>query len=145
MSAERDNKAIARRVTEELWNKGNLAAADELFAPEFVNHLSAGGTGDVSAYLDEVREAREAFPDLENHDDLLVAEGDLVASYWTSRCTHRGEWKGVPATDREVTSHGMIFWRIVDGRIVERWSCLDALNLLRQIGAKVEPATGTGE
>ncbi len=42
MSAK-ENKAIARRADEELFNRGNLDVADELFALNFVYHDPASG------------------------------------------------------------------------------------------------------
>lgn len=42
-SVEENNKALLRRFNEEVYNRGNLDAADELLAPDFVDHsLSAG-------------------------------------------------------------------------------------------------------
>jgi predicted SnoaL-like aldol condensation-catalyzing enzyme len=40
MSAE-ENKAIVRRIDEEMWNKGNLDFADEVFTSDFVQHVPA--------------------------------------------------------------------------------------------------------
>ncbi len=37
MAAE-ENKTLHRRVLEEVFNRGNLEAVDELFAPEYVDH-----------------------------------------------------------------------------------------------------------
>jgi predicted SnoaL-like aldol condensation-catalyzing enzyme len=37
MSAE-ENKALARRVLEEMFNKGNLDVAEELIAADYVDH-----------------------------------------------------------------------------------------------------------
>ena len=37
MSAE-ENKALARRLIEEMVNRGNLDAADEIAAPDYVGH-----------------------------------------------------------------------------------------------------------
>ena len=37
MSTE-DNKALIRRLIEEVWNQGNLAVFDELYAPDFIFH-----------------------------------------------------------------------------------------------------------
>ena len=34
-----DNKVIVRRMYEEVWNKGNVAAVDELIAPNVVFHF----------------------------------------------------------------------------------------------------------
>ena len=39
MSTE-ENKAIARQIQEELWDQKNLAVADELLAPTYVDHVA---------------------------------------------------------------------------------------------------------
>ena len=36
MSAE--NKAVIRRLFQEVWNRGNLEVADQIVAPDYVNH-----------------------------------------------------------------------------------------------------------
>ncbi len=36
--AEDHNRAVVRRVVEEIWNQGRLEVADDVFAPEYVNH-----------------------------------------------------------------------------------------------------------
>ena len=38
MSAE--NKAVVRRLFQEVWNRGNLEVAGELISPDCVNHTS---------------------------------------------------------------------------------------------------------
>lgn len=131
-------KAIARRITEEAWNKGDLGVIDELFVSDFVDHNPHGGTSrDREGYKTFIRQVRAAFPNLENRDEDLIAEGDKVVSRWTTRATHRGDWMGVPPTGKEVVGTGIIIWRIVDGKVVERWNNYDALGLLRQVGMDV--------
>lgn len=131
-------KAIARRITEEAWNKGDLSVIDELFAPDFVDHNPHGGTSrDREGYKNFIQQVRAAFLDLQNRDEDLVAEGDKVVSRWTTRATHRGKWMGIAPTGKQVVGSGIIIWRIVDGRVVERWNNYDALGLLRQVGMDV--------
>ena len=81
MSAE-ENKALARRVIEEMFNNGNLDVADELIAPNYVDHDPAipddihgpeGFKKYVSAY-------RSAFPDLHIQIEDQIAEGDKVTT-----------------------------------------------------------------
>ena len=89
MSLE-ENKALVRRAQAELWNHaGNLDAAEELFAPDRVEHAKQ-----------EAADVRGGFPDLENTIEDLVAEGDKVVAYWGSRATHLGgTWASLrPAT-----------------------------------------------
>jgi steroid delta-isomerase-like uncharacterized protein len=80
------------------------------------------------------------FPDLTIRIDELVAEGDRVVWRITASGTHRGTFQGVPATEKPVTFGGHYSFRIEGGKIVERWSTLDRLALLMQLGAVSLPA-----
>ena len=83
-------------------------------------------------------------PDLEFTVDLVVAEDDLAATYWTATGTHRGDWLGIAPTDREVTWQGINIFRFACGLIVESWGEADHLGLLRQLGAvELPPAMAT--
>ena len=79
MSAE-ENKALFRRAYEELWNRGNLSVADELIAPDFINHAASPGSNrGPESMRGSVTWARNAFPDLHFEIEELVGEGDIVA------------------------------------------------------------------
>ena len=68
----------------------------------------------------------------------MVAEGDLVATRWTSTGTHDGEFMGFEPTERQATIGGMTFLRFKGGEIVEGWTQLDTLGLMKAIGAVPE-------
>jgi predicted ester cyclase len=75
------------------------------------------------------------FPDWHSDVHFLVAEGDIVVELFTASGTHSGEQiMGVPASGRGVTLRGINVWRLLGGRITERWGRLDDLGFLRQIG-----------
>lgn len=78
-----------------------------------------------------------AFPDLRIRIEDIVAEGDRVAvrASWTG--THRGPLPmlPIPVTNREFTFTGMVFWRVRDSKIVERWAIVDRLGLQQQLTA----------
>jgi predicted ester cyclase len=78
-------------------------------------------------------------PDLEFTVDLVVAEDDLAATYWTATGTHRGDWLGIAPTDREVTWQGINIFRFACGLIVESWGEADHLGLRQQLGATDVP------
>jgi steroid delta-isomerase-like uncharacterized protein len=131
------NKAISRRVVEEIFNEGRLEAADELVTPDFVGHDPAlpepfrgpeGLKGQVDGY-------RAAFPNLRIAIEDEIAEGDRVVTRWSARGTHEAELFGIPATGRQTTVTGITIDRIADGRIVETWTNWDTLGLLQQLGA----------
>ncbi len=84
-----------------------------------------------------VAEYRAAFPDLRVTVDDLVTEGDkVVSSIHASRAHTRGPFLGIPPTGRAVTAAGVAIDRVANGKVAESWVSLDALNLLRQLGAR---------
>ena len=136
MSIE-ENKAIARRFFEEVWNSGNLAVADELLAPNIIFHLpgkSEGVIGDRESYKQVVRRNRTAFPDLQEEIEDIIAEGDRVVARWLWQGTHQGEWHGNAPTGKKFTYGGITILRIADGKIVEDWFYSELLGLQQQLG-----------
>ena len=136
MSAE-ENKAIVRRQEEELFTQGNLDAADEIFAPNYVGH-DPSNPEDIRG-LEAAKQAasdyRKAFPDLQVIIEELIAEGDKVAARVRFRGTHQGELEGIAPTDRRVESTGIVISRIEGGKIAEDWANFDDLGLMSQLGA----------
>jgi steroid delta-isomerase-like uncharacterized protein len=131
------NKAISRRVVEEIFNEGKLEVADELIAADFVGYDPAlpepmRGPAGVKQQAEGYR---AAFSDMRLTLEEEIAEGDRVVTRWTARGTHDGELFGIPATGKQVTVSGITIDRIVDGRIAETWTNWDTLGLLQQLGA----------
>lgn len=137
-SAAERNKALARAAID-MWSTGDTAGADAVFAPAYVmrqrHDPDSASDLDLAALLAFVREFRGAFPDLTDTIDLQLAEGDLVATRFTSTGTHRGAYRGVAPTGRKLSWSGVIIDRVRDGRIVESWGSWDLLGMLQQIGA----------
>jgi steroid delta-isomerase-like uncharacterized protein len=138
MSAE-ENKALVRRFVEEFWNEGNTAAADELMASDAVIHLPTGEVLNPNELKIFVGTWRESFPDWHSTFEELIAEGDRVAERWTGRGTHLGELQDIPPTGKRVEAPGSVFYRLVDGKIVELWGQLDMMSLMQQLGAIASP------
>ena len=129
------NKALAVRIGEEVWNQGNLAVADEIFATDFVYHdPSRPDVTDLESYKGWVVENRTAFPDFHVETHYMVAEGDKVAACWTVTGTHLGELMGIPPTGKQGTVTGMNILRLAGGKIVEAWWSSDMLALMEQVG-----------
>ena len=135
MSTE-ENKTIARRLYEEVWNTGDLDKAGEFIAPDFVDHAAPPGfpTG-LEGAKQMFGMYRSAFPDLRVSAEDLIGEGDRVVARWTSRGTHQGALMGIPPTGKEVVATGIDIFRISGGKIVEHWANFDQLGMLQQLGA----------
>ncbi len=138
MSRE-DNKALVRRWIEAL-NKQNLAAFDELCAPDFVHHSPSITVQGLEAYKQAISGEFTAFPDMRFTIEDILAEGDAVAVRLTGHGTHQGNLQGIPPTGKQATIPGMTIYRIADGKLAEQWESLDDLGLLQQLG--VIPAMG---
>ncbi|MDQ3928978.1 MAG: ester cyclase [Chloroflexota bacterium] len=136
MSAE-DNKALARRFVEAINNK-DMSMFDEIIAEDYIQHNPqvAQGREGVKLFFAYFF---SAFPDLHLTADDIVAQDDRVATRWTMRATHRGEFFGVPATGRRVVVTGMDLWRIADGKAAEHWDSIDNLGMLQQLGVIPAP------
>lgn len=78
----------------------------------------------------------QAFPDCHLELSNVVTQGDRVATMYNFKATHKGEFVGVPATNKRVDITGMTILRFSDTKVVERWNVADMLSLLQQIGAK---------
>lgn len=133
MSVE-SNKAVVRRVVEEMWNRGDQAAVEELIAPDMVEHGAFGsGTGGREDARQTVGRFRAAFPDLVLEAEDLIAEDDCVVLHWIGRGTHQGEFMGVPPSGAGVTARGLDIYRIADGQVVEHWGYPDVMGLMGQL------------
>ena len=129
-------KARARRIPEELLTQGDLAAADELVAPDCVYHAPAALVCGPAGMKQWVRDLRRAFPDLCAIVEDEIAEGDRVVQRLTLSGTHAGAYGGIPPTGKRATWHLVAILRLGrDGKIAEYWSSTDLSGLLRQLGA----------
>jgi steroid delta-isomerase-like uncharacterized protein len=136
MSTE-TNKAAARRIFEDVFNTGRTEQIGAYATPDLIVHYS--DTSDtihgLDAYLQALDASRHVFGEMYFVIEDQFAEGDRVATRWTMRAVHQGEYMGVPATGRPVTLAGISIYRFTDGKVAEGWVNSDDLGLLRQIGA----------
>jgi len=131
-----ENKAVVLRSENELWSKGNLAVADDLYSAEFVCHFVVGPEWKgVEGIKREVASHRASFPDWQENVDDIVAEGDKVVIRFTSTGTQRGEFQGIAPTGRRVRIQEVAIFRLSHGKIVEQWGMPDVHGLLEQLTA----------
>jgi len=85
------------------------------------------------------REFREAFPDFRDSVDIQIAEGNMVATRFTSRGTQKGLFMGVEPTNKKLVWTGITIDRIADGKIVESWANWDMMGMMQQLDAVSAP------
>jgi steroid delta-isomerase-like uncharacterized protein len=133
VSVNETNIATFRRAIDEGWNRGNVEAIDELFAPDFVEHQRGIAPG-REGVKGSIRALRTAFPDLHLAvEDAAVAD-DRVWLRLRGTGTHEGPFMGLPATGRRIDITVIDVARVVDGRLVEHWGVADRFSVAQQIG-----------
>lgn len=139
-----ENKAVVRRFVEEVINAGDLDAADELIAPDHVNHDPTAP--ETSPGPEGIKQLigmyRKAFPDIHFHIEEMISEGDTVAHRWTFTGTHEGALMGVEPTGRRVEVMGVEMNRVENGKITASHTVSDAMGLMRQLGLTPQPEGG---
>src|SRR3712207_766325 len=127
--AAQDNEALVRRLFEEVWAKGNVAALDEFMAADYVEHTEHAVPPGSRPGRDSVKQRVAlyygAFPDWKVTIHDIFGRGDRVAYRWSASGTHLGEWAGIPPTGLHMTAGGITILRIAGGRFVEGWASLD--------------------
>ena len=116
-----ENKAVFRRQEEEIFTQGNLDAADEIYARNYVGHdpINPEDIRGLDAAKQAAADYREAFPDLHVTVEDLIAEGDKVAARLRFRGTHLGKLNGIAPTGKRVDCTGIVISRMEDGKIAE--------------------------
>lgn len=136
-----ENKALVRRWFDEVWNKGNEAAIDEMYPIDGVLHgLDGAEVRGREAFKTFFKAFRESFSEGRVEIDHMVAEGDVVAVRWTRSAVQSGPYKGLAPTNGKVCFSGMLFLRIADGRLAEGWNLFDAQTIVTQIESFTRPS-----
>lgn len=117
------NKALIRRVFDEVIPGGDPTAMRDLVAPDFLDHDPLPGQPAGAAGAEYVVSTMHgAHPDLRFTIDDLVAEADRVTVRWTLRGTNTGPMFGRPPSGLPVELRAIVIFRIADGRLAERWA-----------------------
>jgi len=134
------NKSIIEQALTHLADPSTREQYFHLYADAIVLH----GYDGVAPGLDGVKafygSMWNAFPDLSVAAQDYIEEGDKVSVRFELTGTHQGPFQGIPATGRPIRIPGITILRFEDGKCVERWSQLNALLLLTQLGAFPPPA-----
>jgi predicted ester cyclase len=129
------NKTLVRRFYEEVENQGKLEIADELFAADFRDVYNSASPFPVTG-IDGIKKLATA---LHEHLELmveikdLVAEGDRVVARISTTSTHKTPFFGVPPTGRKFVNEGVEIFRIVGGKLAERWVYIDRVPMMKEL------------
>jgi len=141
--SEKENEGVFHRLIDEGFNKGNLAAIDELFAPNFVEHQDGIMPPNIEGLKGAIVSLRTPFPDLKLTIEEIVASGSKTWARITGRGTHQAPFLGRPPTGKSFVITVIDICRFENGKIVEHWGVADKLSLMGQLGLLPRPSQET--
>ena len=114
------NKALMRRIYEEMWNLSDPSIAVEIFErPEGVERF-------VSQFL-------RAFPDLQHTIEGMIEEDAHVVVQFSAHGIHKGQWLQYPPTGRSIHYTGVTVAQIEGDKVVKHHTWWDKMGLVEQI------------
>jgi steroid delta-isomerase-like uncharacterized protein len=117
------------------FNRADLEGATALIAPDAVDHAAfPGQSPGLEGWCQKWDMFHASFSSLHWTIEQSVEEGDIVASRYTVRGVHSGDFMGAPATGRTLEAAAMDMIRVRDGKILEHWALLDQAALMAQMG-----------
>ena len=132
---EKQNEALYRGIIEEI-NKGNSEYFNEFYSPDSLYYMVSNSPKPLSReeYQGFVKGFFKAFPDLNFSIEELYTVGDRVIARLILRGTHKGDWRGIPATGNKFEMSSTFIVRIENGKVVEEREDFDQLGFLQQLG-----------
>jgi steroid delta-isomerase-like uncharacterized protein len=129
--------ATIHRFYEECLNQGRTDLLPELVTADVVSHTGSNEQKGLAAFAQGMQQVRAMYPDRHFTVDDVLTNGDKGAARWTMVATNTVPILGVAPTGRQLTNHGVVFYRFEGAKIAEVWIQVDQLGVLRQIGVQI--------
>ena len=129
----------------DLWNKGNMSLADELYSPDYKLHLIDQVNPEIvgtEALKDYINFLRTAYPDLKLVADEVMISGNKVISLTSFSGTNTGPRGDLQPTGKTVKVSGIVISRVNNGKIAEEWIYINMASVYKQLGFTITPPSG---
>ena len=136
-----ETSKMIERIPLEILNSNKFELIDEIYSPNYVEHTAVPGVAPTrEGFKQAVTELKKAFPDLRYTIEDSIESGDKIVHRLTARGTMKGDYMGMPATNKLATWTEIHIGRVVNGRLTEHWGLVDQLGMLVQLGVIQSPA-----
>lgn len=132
------NKTVMSRLFDEVFNKGNITALDDICTSNYV--LEAPGVPrdkgiqeGLEVFKQRITSFRTAFPDIQYTINYTIADGNKVAISSLFSGTHKGEFAGIAPTGKQVNVAELYFAHLTDGKIEQLRLCPFGPNVMQQL------------
>jgi predicted ester cyclase len=134
MSVEQ-NKAVIRRLVDEVFNQKNLTIVEELVTPDWRFHgpLSMEYQGRAGFRI-MLKGFYDSMPDLHVRLLDMIGEGDKVFHLWQLEATLKGPYQGIPLDGKQLSQTIYHLSRFENSKEAEIWECSDTFTMLQGLG-----------
>lgn len=132
---EEQPETIVHRWFDEVWNRKNEAAIEEMMNDETVHYGLGEPVRGVENFKGFYHAFVQAFPDLQFTIEDSISDGEKIAARYTARGTHSGEAFGIAPTNQPIEFTGGGICTVRDGKFIEVWNEIDFMKLYSQLGA----------
>ncbi len=119
---------------ERVYNQQDFDYVMKIYADNYYEHTESGARSNRDCY-NIIKGASSIFPDLKVEIEEVLSKNEIVAARLTFTVTHKGEFFGIPATNKTITFEAMEFFKVVEGQITESWGnwpIFDILEMLKK-------------
>jgi predicted ester cyclase len=116
---EERNKTSIITANDELFDKGNLDHANNVFSEDYAGI----GPDPIKDFISKIR---QAFPDIQVDIDPIIADQNMVAWVRTNTGTQRGDYMGYKANGKKITWTDVLITEFTpEGKISNEWGKSD--------------------
>jgi steroid delta-isomerase-like uncharacterized protein len=137
MQEQDDIREVLRQALQALNSKDNKSRYFHLHDDALITHgipdnFPTNKEGMMAYYT----ELWQAFPEAKFNFDHILVERNEAACMFSMTGIQKGDFMGIPPSNKQVRVDGMIFFRFKDSKIMERWEIIDILSAAKQLGVK---------
>lgn len=128
-----ENKQLLADFGTEVFGRKELSNLHRYMHEDYIQHnplVPQGSTGFRQFFVDWFN----AVPDWNYSLAKLVAEDDTVWAYGMYSGTQKGDWLGIPASNKSYSFAAVDIFRFQDGKLAEHWDVMDVHGLFKQLG-----------
>lgn len=128
------NSTLQYRWFDEVWNKGNENAIDELMTEDAIAHGLSDEKG-PAGFKTFYRNFKNQFSNIDIEVEDVVTQDDMEVGRCKVNLTET-------ATGKDVAFSGLCMTKIKNGKIDEAWNHFDFLSMFQQLGHSLTPPAG---
>ena len=136
-----ETQKLIEQIPLEVLNNNKFELIDQIYSTDYVERTPPPGVAPTREGFKQFAVAlKKAFPDLRYTIEDSIESGDKIVHRLTARGTMKGDFNGMPTTNKLATWTEIHIGRVVNGRLTEHWGIVDQLGMLVQLGVIQSPA-----